>query len=629
MSNLLKDNKELMKEWDYQKNKEIVVDNVTSGSKIKAWWKCSKGHEWETMVVNRTMGRKCPFCTGAKRIIGQNDIFTLHPNWAKYWDYELNKIDPYSCGEKSHKAVNWMCSECGRKFLREIVKMKDEVLCFDCANILGKKIKYNKQLLKTGSLSTSFPEIAKEWNYEKNGLKPENFLPSSNKKVWWKCSKGHEWEANINSRTGSSRGCPICANQKVLKGYNDLATVFPEFLLEWNYEKNKVSPSEIIARTGKKYWWKCKLGHEYESSPLDRFYGRGCSICNKERSTSIGERTVFYYIQQNYKGKIIPNYRDEKIKNKEIDIFLPNLLIGIEYDGIYFHKNKQRDKEKDKICLENGINIIHIAESKTEDKIEENYIYYNVNKSNNIEWAIHKLLNILFGKKEYDVNISRDRIKIYNLIDYYEKEKSLLNNYPEIAKEWHPTKNEKLQPEFVSYGSSKKVWWKCKLGHEYEAIIYSRINGSGCPYCAGQKVLKGYNDLKTKNSELAKEWHPTKNGGLKPEMLTYASNKKVWWKCSKGHEWEASIYSRNNDGRGCPYCANQKVLKGYNDLKTKNPKLAKEWHPTKNNNLTPNDVMPNSHKKVWWKCSKGHEWEATIGDRNRGTGCPYCYKLKK
>lgn len=481
-----------MKEYDFEKNNDINLDNIILGSHKKLWWKCLKGHEWEATAVKRSSGSGCPFCTGKKRIIGENDIFTLHPNWAKYWDYELNEIDPYSCGEKSHKTVNWICSECGKKFLRKIVKMKDVVLCFNCANIIGKKNKYNSQLLKTGSLIDVFPNIASEWNYSKNnGLKPGDFLPNSNKKVWWKCSKGHEWEAIINSRSSSSHGCPICANQKVLKGYNDLATIFPEFLLEWNYQKNKVSPSEIIARTGKKYWWICKLGHEYEASPLDRFYGRGCSICNNERGTSIGEKTIFYYIQQNYKGKILSNYRDKKIKNKEIDIFLPNLLIGIEYDGIYFHKNKQRDKEKDEICLENGINIIHVAESKVEDKIENNYIYYNVNKFNNIEWAIYKLLNIIFGKKEYDVNISRDRIKIYNLIDYYEKEKSLLHKYPGIASEWNYEKNGKLRPEFVSYGSEKKVWWKCgKCNNEWEAVIYSRVAGSGCPKCGRNKTVK-------------------------------------------------------------------------------------------------------------------------------------------
>ena len=96
----------------------------------------------------------------------------------------------------------------------------------------------------------------------------------------------------------------------------------------------------------------------------------------------------------------------------------------------------------------------------------------------------------------------------------------------------------------------------------------------------------------------------------------------------KGHEWQASIADRNR-GRGCPYCIGKKVLKGYNDLQTVNPTLAKEWNYEKNKGITPKEVMPNSHKKVWWKCSEGHEWEAVIGNRNKGNGCPYCASYKR
>ena len=128
--------------------------------------------------------------------------------------------------------------------------------------------------------------------------------------------------------------------------------------------------------------------------------------------------------------------------------------------------------------------------------------------------------------------------------------------------------------------------------------------------------------------EIAKEWNYERNGNLKPEHFAANSNKKVWWKCSKGHEWQAIIASRNN-WHGCPYCSGQKVLKGYNDLQTVNPALANEWNYEKNNGLTPEDVMPNSRKKVWWKCNQGHEWQTKIANRNNGNGCPECYKKQK
>ena len=126
--------------------------------------------------------------------------------------------------------------------------------------------------------------------------------------------------------------------------------------------------------------------------------------------------------------------------------------------------------------------------------------------------------------------------------------------YPELAREWHPTKNGGLTADSVTLGSNKKVWWLGKCGHEWEAVIYKRVNGRGCPYCSGKRVLKGFNDLGTKNPELAKEWHPTKNGDLTPYDVTSGSSKKVWWLGKCGHEWEASIVNRSRLESGCPFC---------------------------------------------------------------------------
>ncbi len=194
---------------------------------------------------------------------------------------------------------------------------------------------------------------------------------------------------------------------------------------------------------------------------------------------------------------------------------------------------------------------------------------------------------------------------------------------PKLASQWHPSKNSNFTPKDVTINSHRKVWWLGPCGHEWQASIADRNNGRGCPYCSSKKVLRGDNDLQTVNPSLANEWNYEKNDGLTPVDVMPNSDKKVWWKCSKGHEWQATINSRNN-GRGCPYCAGQKVIKGINDLQTINPILAKEWNYEKNDGLTPVDVMPNSDKKVWWKCSKGHEWQATINSRNSGIGCPYC-----
>lgn len=124
----------------------------------------------------------------------------------------------------------------------------------------------------------------------------------------------------------------------------------------------------------------------------------------------------------------------------------------------------------------------------------------------------------------------------------------------------------------------------------------------------GRALIPDVNDLATKRPDLAAEWHPTKNGDLKPEDVTYGSGKKVWWLCSCGHEWEAAINNRVK-GNGCPYCSNRILMKGLNDLASVRPDLAAEWHPTKNGGLKPEDVTAGSSKKVWWKCKVcGHSW---------------------
>lgn len=137
------------------------------------------------------------------------------------------------------------------------------------------------------------------------------------------------------------------------------------------------------------------------------------------------------------------------------------------------------------------------------------------------------------------------------------------------------------------------------------------------------ETLKEYAD-RTGQSFFLIEWDDKKNAPLTPETVYFGSNKKVWWRCEKGHEWEASIKSRAA-GRGCPYCANKKVLAGYNDLLTLRPDIAVDWHPTLNGDLLPTMVTEHSGQSVWWCCELGHAYQARINSRTgKGSGCPYC-----
>ena len=214
------------------------------------------------------------------------------------------------------------------------------------------------------------------------------------------------------------------------------------------------------------------------------------------------------------------------------------------------------------------------------------------------------------------------------------KGKSLAEVYPELAAEWHLTKNGELTPNDVLSKTNTVVWWKCPKGddHEYETRINSRAFGSGCPICHGITIVKS-NSLATLYPELAAQWHPTKNGDLTPDDVGKGSNTRVWWKCPKGddHEWDALVMGRVQNP-GCSVCNNSTIVRS-NSLGTLKPELAAQWHPTKNGDLTVYDVSPRSSKRVWWKCPKGddHEFHRNTNQRQKANGevreCPICTNL--
>ena len=209
--------------------------------------------------------------------------------------------------------------------------------------------------------------------------------------------------------------------------------------------------------------------------------------------------------------------------------------------------------------------------------------------------------------------------------------KKTVADYPELVAQWHPTLNGDLTSDMFSYGSNKKVWWKCSAAddHEWIATIKDRTRGYGCPCCAGRKIVKS-NCLTTTHPTIVSQWNFAKNSNLTPDMISAGSDRKVWWKCcvANDHEWMASIGCVVR-GTGCPCCTGQKIVKS-NCLTTTHPEIAAQWHLRKNGLLRTDDFTAGSNKKVWWVCRVNsiHEWESMIADRTRGYGCPICNESK-
>lgn len=561
----------IAKEWDYEKNEKLKPSDVLTGSRKKVWWKCNKGHEWQAIISSRASnGNGCPYCANQKVWKGYNDVATTCSELLKEWDYDKNTIKPEEITKGSNKKVWWICSK-GHSYLSSPARRTSQGSgCPICSN--------KKVLSGFNDLATTHPKIAAEWDYEKNDFLPSEVVYGSQKKAWFLCEKGHSYNATIQSRTIEGNACPFCSSHRVLSGFNDLASNFPEIAKEWNYEKNgDLRPNQIAPKSNKKFWFTCSRGHDFRLRIADRIYsGQNCPICAKEKQSSFPEQALFFYIRQ--------AFSDAENGNKttigmELDIYIPSIKTAIEYDGWAWHRFEssiKNDKNKNQICKENGIQLIRVREREL--PFFDDCVCFNRKdkKNESLNGTIADILNFL-KIDEFDVDVERDNSSILSLYVFEEKQKSLAIQYPTIAKEWS-IKNGDLVPTQIMAHSGKKVWFTCSKGHDYLAKVSDRVNGTACPYCAGRKILKGFNDLASQFPQIASEWDYNKNGDLKPDEVTWGSGKKIWWKCENGHSFQSCVATRTTQNVGCPECHSLKrspvVVCLENGKIYKNPKEA-------------------------------------------------------
>lgn len=506
-------NKEsLLSEWDLDKNEKFDVKELGYGSHKKVWWKGNEcAHQWEATIKNRTSGTGCPLClveSGRKLIKrrtlikGENDLATEHPELLKEWDFKRNeKFLPSEITSGSRIKVWWICPKCNQSYRNSI---SDRVRGRECPNDICRKKKQSDNIKKAllerrGSLSQHNPELVKEWHPTKNGVfTPEDINPRSDVKVWWLGNCGHEWEATPSNRVRLNSGCPICSNKIILVGFNDLATTHKDLCFEWDYEKNRdLLPTEIVAGTHRQVWWVCSKGHSFKASISNRSKNNGtsCPHCDIERKTSFN-KVIYYYLKLIFED-IQENYRPEFLNKKELDIFIPSLSLAIEYDGEYYHKRASRDIIKNQLCRKNGIEVIRIREPECPILPNEFTCFIRKTlKENELKECIEFVLNYINDNYKLnlkiDIDLIRDRSKILEMYLISEKENSLEFINPELAKEWHPTKNGKLTSDHISYSSNKSVWRLGNCGHEWEAKVNNRLNGNGCPICyesTGRKIV--------------------------------------------------------------------------------------------------------------------------------------------
>ena len=613
------DNAQLMAEWDWEKNKDINPTQMTLGSHKKICWKCNNGHEWAASPHHRSHGTGCPYCSGKKIFFGFNDLATLFPNVAMEWNHEknmplqANAISPYS-----NKKVWWKCAK-GHEWQTIIAARTSGGGCPYCSN--------KKVLIGYNDLATTHPQLAAEWHPTKNGqLKPTQITRGAGINIWWKCSLGHEWCTTPNKRTSDGTGCPFCAGKKVKAGFNDLKTTHPRLANEWHPTLNEnLTPQDVTFGSGKKVWWKCAKGHEWQASISNRVKNRNCPICSSQTRTSFPEQALYYYLK-----KCFPDAESQNATaiGMELDVFLPSIKTAIEYDGVYYHQTpfaSEREHQKNLSCINNGIRLIRLREKGLNIYTDcECIIVENPSKIQSINQAVENTFKLL-GIKNQKIDLINDNSEILDSYLLSENEKSLSQINPQLASEWHPTKNGELKATHLAANSSRIVWWRCSKGHEWQASIHNRAKGKGCPYCSGRIAISGENDILSLNPKLIEEWDYELNQHIDPSKIKPGSNVKVWWICSIcGHSWEAAVNNRTA-GRGCPKCGEMK----------KGPKRkTHESFQEELRKINPSIELMNryvvSTQKIKCHCSKcGHEWYALPGNLLKGKGCPECAKAKR
>ena len=567
---LLSTDKKLASEFHPFKNAPSTPDDFTLGSNEKVWWLCKKdkSHDWDVSVNDRYQYKsECPICRG-------------------------------------------------------------------------------KKVHQSNCLSTTHPDLALEWHpIKNNNLTPEMFTRGAHQVVWWLCKndKSHEWPASINSRTniresGKATGCPLCSSKislLELRLYSELKSVFCE--AEQRKRINRIECDiylpliKVAVEVDGSFWHKSKYdADKRKNDELDkmgikviRIRGNGLKKINRLDVIHNFNKNPFHLIKRIL--LIISKLR--KI-DKAINIRINEYI-----------KSKAFRNER---CFKQLLNMLpwampgsRLSEIRP-DVAEEWHPTENgkltadmvsVGSSFSAVWICRNNPNHIWRAKVIDRTLKNSKCR-YCSGREASPEYNLTVTDPDIAKQWHFKLNKPWSPEMVTRGSHKIFFWRCERhrSHVWRTTVNKRTSNRGCPYCANKIAWKD-NCLATKFPGIAQEWHPLKNIPFTPKNVTYGSGLEVWWQCPiyKTHNWKVNVNNRTAYKTGCRYCLRKRADKR-NCLAVINPKLAKEWHPTKNGKLTPNHITTQSIKRVYWLChkDKNHNWKLTVNQRKWSNVCPQC-----
>lgn len=491
-------------------------------------------------------------------ISGQNDLAHSMPLLAAEWHPSKNEgVTPEQVLAKTEQKAWWLC-ERGHEWEANV--RNRSVLGAGCPFCSGRRVSPGEN-----DLVTTHPHLAAEWHPIKNSPSlPSEVSAGVGKKYWWQCTEKHEWEESPNARTREGRGkCPVCSNQRVVAGVNDFATRFPKFASMWHPTKNAgTEVASISLGQSKKYWWLCTKGHSFRCTAVNLVRGRSCGVCaNRQVERGVNDLATTH-------PALAAQWHPEANGN-----LLPVDVIASTSQLVWWlceegHKWKAKgewrlsspgcpvcgNRTRTPVAGVNDLATTHpeLARRWHPSKNGETTPKEVFAGARAARWWICEKGHEFRATGESMVNNVGCGVCANRQIQVGEND--MATTHPNLASQWHPTKNLPLTPLEVIGSHSGKLWWICDEGHEFISTGQKRAAGSQCPVCINQQVLTGFNDLATVNPDLAKDWHPTRNGRITPEIVLCGGHAKYWWICEEGHQWKTDISSRLR-GTGCPSCA--------------------------------------------------------------------------
>ena len=392
----------LLKELDNKKNIDISkIKKLTTGSNVVLWWKCKKGHSFQCQVYERIQKNNCPYCRGLK-VDETNSLQSLRPDLNKEWDFGLNtSINPNEVPVSSNLEVHWKCIK-GHKWVSSIVnRTKNKgTTCPVCSG---------RKSVNETSFGYLYPLLLKEWDYENNEIDPFNIRSGSQKKVSWKCIKGHSWETKLNTRVRLNVGCPFCYGRYTTLE-RSIGYLKPKFMDEWDEVKNEeFDPYKISSGSDIKVWWKCQndINHYWKTSISNRNNGSGCPYCSGT------ELLVKRYVNR-YKSKL-----SDEIQLYYLIFFNKNecfYKIGITKNSIEERYRTLYDQTGYKILkykiitdkLKYVINIEQTTHKMVSRNLDKNLIHYKpkkyfggIGECYNLPIELTKYIDLLKSKYKY------------------------------------------------------------------------------------------------------------------------------------------------------------------------------------------------------------------------------------